>query len=93
MLHTAVLPVHLQLRALQSHRVTMYTHMQQLRQQLHIDIHRQHRRLQQLLREQAAMQQQRQQGPSAVLDAEICPVKRQMEAILGGVDDTVSDLC
>lgn len=68
----------------------MYTHMQQLRQQLHIDIHRQHRRLQQLLKEQADMQQQHQQGQSAELDAEICPVRRQMEAILGGVDDTVS---
>jgi hypothetical protein len=36
------------------------------------------------------MQQQHRQGSSEVLDAEICPVRRQMEAILGGVDDTVS---
>jgi hypothetical protein len=75
-----------QLAALQSHRVTMYARMQQLRQQLHMDVHRNHRRLQQLLQEQQALQQQ---GHAVNMDAQICPVKRQMEVVLGGVDDTV----
>lgn len=75
-----------QLAAVQSHRVTMYSRMQQLRQQLHMDVHRNHRRLQQLLQEQQELQQQ---GQAVNMDAQICPVKRQMEVVLGGVDDTV----
>lgn len=67
----------------------MYTHMQQLRQQLHIDVLRQHRRLQQLLQEQ---QQLRDCGERADMEAQICPVKRQMSVIMGGVDDVVSDV-
>lgn len=73
--------------ALQAHRVTMYSQMQHLRQQLHLDVHRQHWRLQQLLQEQQVLQQQ---GQDATLNTQICPVKRQMAALLGGVDDTVS---
>lgn len=86
-----VLPAYLlsQNAALQAHRVTMYSQMQHLRQQLHLDVHRQHRRLQQLLQEQQIL---RQQGQDAGLDAQICPVKRQMAVVLGGVDDTVRRL-
>lgn len=65
----------------------MYAQMQHLRQQLHLDIHQQHRRLQQLLQEQQLL---RQQGQDGALNAQICPVKRQMAAVLGGVDDMVS---
>jgi len=67
----------------------MYTHMQQLRQQLHIDVLRQHRRLQQLLQEQ---QQLKDRGERAEMEAQICPVKRQMSVIMGGVDDVVSNV-
>jgi hypothetical protein len=76
----------LQNAALQAHRVTMYSQMQHLRQQLHLDVHRQHRRLQQLLQEQQLLQQK---GQDAALDTQICPVKQQMAVVLGGVDDTV----
>lgn len=72
--------------ALQCHRVSMYAQMQHIRQQFHLDIHQQHRRLQQLLQEQQLL---RQQGQGGALDAQICPVKRQMAVVLGGVDDTV----
>lgn len=65
----------------------MYAQMQHLRQQLHLDVHQQHRRLQQLLQEQQLL---RQQGQDGALNAQICPVKRQMAVVLGGVDDTVS---
>lgn len=68
----------------------MYSHMQQLRQQLHVDVHRQHRRLQQLLQEQQLLMQQG-QGKKA-LASQICPVRRQMAVIMGGVDDVVSVL-
>jgi hypothetical protein len=51
-----------------------------------MDVHRNHHRLQQLLQEQQALQQQ---GQAVNMDAQICPVKRQMEVVLGGVDDTV----
>lgn len=73
----------------------MYTRMQQLRQQLHIDVHAQHRKLQQLLRQQQALQSQQQEGQTAPrsaagLEQQICPVKRQMAVVLGGVDDSVS---
>jgi hypothetical protein len=72
--------------ALQAHRVTMYSQMQHLRQQLHLDVHRQHRRLQQLLQEQQLLQQK---GHDAALAAQICPAKQQMSMLLEGVDDTV----